>query len=175
MPNTYCFSSYVLSWFISTKMQIKEQGMYPVLVNCFWVLTYLSKFQEHSQEDWNRKGEVLAKFSQTSTSLWCTRQCPVPRLAQRRTCRSWEKAKASRLKITRLSGAPTAPAANGRQRNQWATRGPIQRSVGHTGLSGVHRIVSDAPIGPKVQQSAAPDKEGDRAPDSYCPCPVVHH
>jgi hypothetical protein len=130
--------------------------------------------QEHSQENWNRKGEVLAKFSQTSTSMWCTGQCPVPRLARRRTRRSWEKMKVSRLKINGLSGAPTALVANGRQRNQWATRGPVQRSVGHTGLSGVHRIVSGAPTGLKVQQSAAPDKEGDRAPDSYYSCPVVH-
>jgi hypothetical protein len=89
------------------------------------------------------------------------------RLAQRQTCRSWEKAKASRLKITGLSGESTAPTANGRQRNQWATRGPRQRSVGHTGLSG-------APTEPKVQWSGAPDKAGDRAPDNYCSCPVVH-
>jgi hypothetical protein len=63
---------------------------------------------------------------------------------------------------------------NGRQRNQRPTCGPVQWSVGHTGLSGVHRIVSGAPTGSKVQQSAAPDKEGDRVPDNYCSCPVVH-
>jgi hypothetical protein len=60
---------------------------------------------------------------------------------------------------TGLSGESTAPATNGRQCNQWATRGPRQRSVGHTGLS-------DAPTGPKVQRSAAPDKEGDQGPDN---------
>jgi hypothetical protein len=98
----------------------------------------------------------LAKFSQTSTSLWCTGQCPVPRLARRRTRRSREKAKAPRLKITGLSGAPTAPAANGWQRNHRGTRGPRQRSVGHTELSG------------------SPDKEGDLASDCYCSCPVRH-
>jgi hypothetical protein len=54
------------------------------------------------------------------------------------------------------------------------TRGPHQRSVGHNGLSGVHRTVSGAPKGLKVQRSAAPDEEGDRAPDDYCSCPVVH-
>jgi hypothetical protein len=43
------------------------------LVNCFWILTHLSKYQEYSQENWNRTGEVLAKFSQISISLWCTR------------------------------------------------------------------------------------------------------
>jgi hypothetical protein len=31
---------------------------------------------------------------------------------------------------TGLSGEPTVDCANGRQRNQWATRGPSQRSVG---------------------------------------------
>jgi hypothetical protein len=38
----------------------------------------------------------------------------------------------------------------------------------------VHRTVSGAPMGPEVQRSAVPDKEGDRAPDCYCSCPVVH-
>jgi hypothetical protein len=37
-------------------------------------------------------------FSQINTSLWCTEQCPVPRLAQRQTRRSREKAKAPLLK-----------------------------------------------------------------------------
>jgi hypothetical protein len=101
------------------------------------------------------------------TVWWCTGQCPVPRLARRRTRRSQEKEMASRLKFTGLSGESTTPAANGRQRNQRAKCGPHQRSVGHTGLSG-------APMGPEVQRSAAPDKEGDRAPDCYCSCLVVH-
>jgi hypothetical protein len=68
---------------------------------------------------------------------------------------------------TGLSGEPTAPAANGRPHDQRTTRGPCQRSVGHTGLS-------DAPTGPETQRSAAPDMEGDRAPDCYSSCPVVH-
>jgi hypothetical protein len=58
--------------------------------------------------------------------------------------------------------------ANGRQRNQWATRGPRQRSPGHIGLSGV-------PRGSWMQRSAWPKKERNRdcslsggAPD----CPV---
>jgi hypothetical protein len=36
--------------------------------------------------------------------LWCTGQCPMPRLARRRTGRSREKKKALQLKITGLSG-----------------------------------------------------------------------
>jgi hypothetical protein len=66
---------------------------------------------------------------------------------------------------TRLSGEPTALAANSRLRNLRATRVSLQRSVGHTRLSGVHRTVSGAPTGPEEQRSAAPDMEGDRAPD----------
>jgi hypothetical protein len=75
---------------------------------------------------------------------------------------------------TRLTGEPTAPAANGRPRDQRVTRGPLQRSAGGTGLSGVHRTVSGAPTGPEEQRSAAPDIEGDRAPDMNSGCPVVH-
>jgi hypothetical protein len=41
---------------------------------------------------------------------------------------------------TGLSSEPTVASANGRPRNPRATRGPKQRSVGHTGLSGsVHQ------------------------------------
>jgi hypothetical protein len=98
----------------------------------------------------------------------------VPRLALRRTRGSRVKEKAPQLKITGLSGESTAPATNGRQRNQWAMCGPRQRSDGHIGLSGVHQTVSRAPTEPKVQRSGAPDKEGDQAPDCYCSCPVVH-
>jgi hypothetical protein len=123
MPNTYCFSSYVINGW---EVQIKNQGMFLVLVNCFWVLTYLSKCLGHCQEKWKWIGEVLAKFSKISTSQWCTRQCSVPRLARRRTRLSREKAKASWLNITGLSGEPTTLAANGRQRNQRATCGPCQ-------------------------------------------------
>jgi hypothetical protein len=38
----------------------------------------------------------------------------------------------------------------------------------------VHRTVSGAPTKSKVQRSGASDKEGDRAPGSYCSCPVRH-
>jgi hypothetical protein len=58
---------------------------------------------------------------------------------------------------TGLSGESTAPAANGRPRDQRTTRGPRQQSVGHTGLSG-------APTGPEDQQSTAPGMEGNQAP-----------
>jgi hypothetical protein len=59
-------------------------------------------------------------------------------------------------------------------RNPRATRGPQQQSVGHIGLSGVHRTVSGAPTDPEDQRSDAPEKEGDHAPNSYSDCPVHH-
>jgi hypothetical protein len=73
-----------------------------------------------------------------------------------------------------LSGEPTVDSANCRLRDLRATRGPQQRSVGHTGLSG----------DPEDQRSDALDMEGDRAPDSYrgrtsqvigptCTCPCL--
>jgi hypothetical protein len=60
---------------------------------------------------------------------------------------------------TRLSGEPTVASANDRSRDLRATRGPQQRSVGHTRLF-------DAPTDPEDQRSDAPDMEGDRAPDN---------
>jgi hypothetical protein len=51
---------------------------------------------------------------------------------------------------TGLSVAPTVASANGRPRNPRVMRGPQQRSVGHTGLSGVHQTVSDAPTVPST-------------------------
>jgi hypothetical protein len=75
---------------------------------------------------------------------------------------------------TGLSGESTATVANGRPRNQRATRGPRQWSVGHTGLSGVHRTVSGAPTTPEDQRTAVSDMEGDHAPNCYRSCPVHH-
>jgi hypothetical protein len=61
-------------------------------------------------------------------------------------------------------------------------RSPAQRSVAQfmgdawsTPTVGMgHRTVSGAPSGPKLQRSTAPYLEGNRAPDSYNVCPVVH-
>jgi hypothetical protein len=75
---------------------------------------------------------------------------------------------------TELSSEPTVASANGRLHNPRATRGPQQRSIGHTGLSGVHRTMPGAPTDLEDQQSDAPDMEGDRAPDSYSDCLVPH-
>jgi hypothetical protein len=59
------------------------------------------------------------------------------------------------------------PEANGRPRDQRATRGSLQRSAGCTGLSGV-------PTSPEEQRSAAPDMEGDRSTNMNSGYPVVH-
>jgi hypothetical protein len=91
--------------------------------------------------------------------------CPMSH--PRRTRRSWEKDQRRTAKIHRyvrwctgLSGEPIVASANGRPRNLRKSRGPQQRSVGNTGLSGVHRTVFDAPIDPEDQQSDASDLEG---------------
>jgi hypothetical protein len=68
-----------------------------------------------------------------------------------------------RLNFTRMSGEPTAPRANGQQRDQRATRGQSQRSQDRTRLSGVHRIVSGVPRGPRAQWSVLLEKERNRA------------
>jgi hypothetical protein len=75
---------------------------------------------------------------------------------------------------TVLSGEPTTPATNGWLRDQRATRGPCQRSVGHTGLYGEHRTLSGVPTDPEDQRPDAPDMEGDRTPNCYSDCPVHH-
>jgi hypothetical protein len=86
----------------------------------------------------------------------------------------WNSPRAPRLKFTELSGEPTAPVTNDWQRAQRATRSLSQRSLGRTGLSGMHWTVSSAPRGPRTQRSASPEKERDQAPDKDCSCPVVH-
>jgi hypothetical protein len=50
---------------------------------------------------------------------------------------------------TGLSGEPTVASANVRSRDLRATRGPQQRSAGHTGLSGMHQTVSGVPTDPE--------------------------
>jgi hypothetical protein len=62
---------------------------------------------------------------------------------------------------TGLSGEPTVGRANGWPRDPRETRGRANGRKGSTGLSGVYRIVSDAPTAPDRQRSASPDKEGD--------------
>jgi hypothetical protein len=114
------------------------------------------------------------------TVRWCTGQCPV------RQASSGELATLGKTSATYDYNSPDCPVVhrtvrwcnghqrNGRSRNPRATRGPNQRSAGGTGLSAVHRTVSDAPTIPKLQRSATPGLEGNRAPDMNSGCPVRH-
>jgi hypothetical protein len=87
--------------------------------------------------------------------------------------------RATWLKFTGLSGEPTAPAANGRPRDQRATRGPLQRSAGCTGMSGPDSVrCAIWPRGPTVNCARNGKKSCTGllqwlfggAPD----CPVLH-
>jgi hypothetical protein len=66
-------------------------------------------------------------------------------------------------KIHRTVRWANSARANVRQRDQRATRGQSQRSLGRTGLSGVHQTVSGMPRRPRAQWSASPKKERNRA------------
>jgi hypothetical protein len=90
-------------------------------------------------------------------------------LTQRRTRRSGEKEMAPRLKFTALSGEPKPPAPTVGS----TISGQRVARVNGRLVTPDYPVMSGAPTGPEVQWSAAPDKEGDRAPDNYCSCPVV--
>jgi hypothetical protein len=100
------------------------------------------------EKNWRSLGCIQPNQHQSMahwTVRWCTRQCPVPRLAQRRTRRSREFTEDTAAKIHR-----TVRGANGARGQRSAARSmgdtwPSQRSIGHTGLSGVHHTVSNAP------------------------------
>jgi hypothetical protein len=86
----------------------------------------LEAWPRKEEKDWRRSGCNQPNQHQPvahRTVRWCTGQCSVPRLAQRRTGCSREMKKASWLKFTGLSCEPKAPAANGHLRDQRATRG----------------------------------------------------
>jgi hypothetical protein len=121
------------------------------------------------------------------TVRWCTGQCPVVhrnylvRQAELRwTGRSRENLAAYNYNspdcpvVHRTVQWANGRLRNGRPHNPRATRGLHQRSAGGTGLSGVHRTVSGALTSSKLQRSAAPEEEGDHAPDMNSGCPVVH-
>jgi hypothetical protein len=82
---------------------------------------------------------------------------------QRRTTKIHRTVRWSNGRLRQRSAAQSV-------RDAWAR----QRSAGGTGLSGVHRTVSGAPTATNLQRSDVPEKERDRAPDSYRDCPVAH-
>jgi hypothetical protein len=68
------------------------------------------------------------------------------------------------------NGRPSQRSAAQSARDAWLS----QRSDGGTGLSGVHRTVSGAPMTPNLQWSAVPILEGDLHRTMNRGCPVVH-
>jgi hypothetical protein len=91
----------------------------------------------------------------------CTGQCPVPRLARRRTRRSREKVEGAAAKIHRnVRCAPDYPVSQQRPSQRLATR-----SANNTWptITWLHRTVSDVPSGPRDQRSASLEKERYRA------------
>jgi hypothetical protein len=151
----------------------------------------VSKCWKQEKSNWKRDGFVQPKSAQSRcTGLsggapdsvrWCTGQCPVRQAGSANQLflgfhrRSTAKIHRTVRWCTGLSGEPTVGWANGRPRiparDAWQ-----EPTVGRgTGLSGVHRTVSDAPTARNLQRSASPNKEGDPhrtvsggAPD----CPV---
>jgi hypothetical protein len=63
--------------------------------------------------------------------------------------------------------------ANGRQRQRSTARSADDAWPAAT-VGWAHRTVSGAPTDLEDQRSDAPEKEGDRSPDNYSDCPVVH-
>jgi hypothetical protein len=101
------------------------------------------------------------------TVRWCTGQCLV------RQADSGELAALGKSSATHGYKSPDCPVVHRTVR--WANSQPGQRSAAEsardawqvptvewgTGLSGVHRTVSDAPTAPRLQRSASPNKERD--------------
>jgi hypothetical protein len=100
------------------------------------------------------------------TVRWCTGLSGEPSTAKSSLSRSDQRRTAKIHRTVRwctgLSGEPTVGRANGRPSQRSAAQSardawPSQRSDGGTGLSGVHRTVSGAPMAPNLQRSAAPN------------------
>jgi hypothetical protein len=104
----------------------------------------------------------------------------VPRLAQRRTRRSREKAEGGSAKNHRTIRC--APDCLVSQRRPRPTVGSAinGRHVAEPTVTWPHQTVRCAPNsvrcakGPRTQRSASPEMEGDRAPDRDCSCSVRH-
>jgi hypothetical protein len=78
------------------------------------------------------------------------------------------------LTFTGLSGgAPDCLVSQLRQCQRSSVRSERDTWLAPT-VDWVHQTVYGAPTGPEEQRSAAPDMEGDRAPDMNSGCPVVH-
>jgi hypothetical protein len=82
--------------------------------------------------------------------------CPVPRLALRRSCRSREKGEDTAAKIHRtVQCAPDCPVSQRRPRQRSAVQSASDAWRAPM-VSWSHRTVSGAPTGPKIQRLGAP-------------------
>jgi hypothetical protein len=107
----------------------------------------------------------LALSSQYSAQSG-TPDCPVRQAGFRRTGRSRENLAAYGYNLPDCPVSQRPPAQRSVTQSAGDAR-PRQRSAGGTGLSG-------APTATNLQRSAAPELEGDHAPDMNSGCPVVH-
>jgi hypothetical protein len=124
-----------------------------------------------------QKEKELAGYSQLLLSLGAP-DCPVVHRTvsgapgwRWSTGRSWELDDGVRLSFNRLSGgAPDCPVSQRSVAQSARDAWPGQRSDGGTGLSGVHRTVSSAPMAPKTSTVGCARIGKQSAPD----CPVHH-
>jgi hypothetical protein len=146
--------------------------MFLDLVNWFLSTNMFAQVLETVQRKEKRIRKRIGYEEPTSTQAWHTGLSGAPGwLTMNRLLSGNDRG--VRLKFTGLSGGASdcpmtyGASSNGRPHDQRVTHGSLQRSAGCTGLSG-------APTSPEEQRSAAPDMEGDRAPDMNSGCPVVH-
>jgi hypothetical protein len=109
------------------------------------------------------------------TVRWCTGQCPVRQAGSGELAALGKELTAYGYNspdcpvCTGLSGEPTVGRANGRlrsARDTWLS----QWSGGGTGLSGVHRTVSGAPMAPRLPTVGFAKEGRKSAPDSVRWC-----
>jgi hypothetical protein len=132
-------------------------------VNCFLSTNmFVQSARNNAEKRETNLEKGLAVSSQhqlgpdTPDSIRCARLADGEPAALRKRQRCTTKIHQTVWWCTRLSGEPTAPAANGRPCDQRVTRGQLQRSARCTELSGVHRTVSGAPTSPKEQRRLRP-------------------
>jgi hypothetical protein len=109
----------------------------------------------------------LAKFSQHQLRPGTPDSVRCPRLVKRQLDALGKRER------QRGYNSPDCPASQ-RARGQRSAAQSASNAWLTATAGWAHRTVSGAPTDPEGQRSAAPDMEGDRAPDRYNSCPVVH-
>jgi hypothetical protein len=116
------------------------------LVNCFWILTYLSKCQESCQIKRNRIGEVWHEFSQTCTDAPArgapdSVRCPGWPRRQTPRSRKFDKGVAAKIHWT-VWCAPDCPVS------QWRSRPTVGSAINgrHVAQANGHLVAPDCPV-----------------------------